>query len=65
MRAENFPMADYLQGNYVQKLALLRINYSRGPAKVRNTVLKPAFHAGQNGPKVTSAGPLVIPVSTF
>jgi hypothetical protein len=32
----------------------------RGPAKVRNTVLKPAFHAGQNGQKATSAGPLFI-----
>jgi hypothetical protein len=27
------------------------------PTKVRNTVLKPAFHAGQNGQKATSAGP--------
>jgi hypothetical protein len=36
----------------------------RGPAKVRNTVLKPAFHVGQNGPKVTSVGPLKTPETT-
>lgn len=33
--------------------------FNRGPAKVRNTALKPAFHAGQNGSKATSAGPLL------
>jgi hypothetical protein len=48
-------LANGVEGNFDPR------EKNRSPAKVGNTVLKPASHAEQNGPKATSAGPLLKP----